>query len=82
MSTWIRGTKAPVADELDVADLVVTEGVLLRQMLEEPELRGVTALIFDESTDRAYRQALTSIDEGLKTGTLLRSEVLDRWRIA
>jgi len=28
MSTWIRGTKAPVADELDVADLVVTEGVL------------------------------------------------------
>lgn len=28
MSTWIRGTKAPVADELDVADIVVTEGVL------------------------------------------------------
>ncbi len=28
MSTWTRGTKAPVADELDVADLVVTEGVL------------------------------------------------------
>ena len=28
MSTWIRGTKAPVADELDVGDLVVTEGVL------------------------------------------------------
>ena len=28
MSAWTRGTKAPVADELDVTDLVVTEGVL------------------------------------------------------
>ncbi|MEO1058315.1 MAG: carotenoid oxygenase family protein [Actinomycetota bacterium] len=28
MSAWTRGTKAPVADELDVSDLVVTEGVL------------------------------------------------------
>ncbi len=28
MSKWTSGTKAPVSDELDVADLVVTEGVL------------------------------------------------------
>ncbi|MEO0494444.1 MAG: carotenoid oxygenase family protein [Actinomycetota bacterium] len=28
MSAWTRGTKAPVADELDVADLVVSEGVM------------------------------------------------------
>ncbi len=38
------------------------------------------ALMFEESADRAYRQALASIDEGLKTGTLLRTEVLDRWQ--
>ena len=30
----------------------VTEGVLLRQMLEDPELRGVTVLIFDEFHER------------------------------
>lgn len=28
MSKWTRGTKAPVTDELDVGELVVTEGVL------------------------------------------------------
>lgn len=28
MSIWTRGTKAPVADELDVSDLVVIEGAL------------------------------------------------------
>lgn len=30
----------------------VTEGVLLRQMLEDPELRGVTVLLFDEFHER------------------------------
>lgn len=30
----------------------VTEGVLLRQMLEDPQLRGVSALIFDEFHER------------------------------
>jgi ATP-dependent helicase HrpB len=30
----------------------VTEGVLLRQMLEDPELRGVSVLIFDEFHER------------------------------
>jgi hypothetical protein len=38
------------------------------------------ALMFDESADRAYRRALESIEEGLRTGTLLRTEVLDRWQ--
>lgn len=30
----------------------VTEGVLLRQMIEDPELRGISALIFDEFHER------------------------------
>src|SRR5271155_2165997 len=30
----------------------VTEGVLLRQMIEDPKLRGVTVLIFDEFHER------------------------------
>src|ERR1700677_2842381 len=30
----------------------VTEGVLLRQMIEDPKLRGVSALIFDEFHER------------------------------
>ncbi|MGZ7142612.1 hypothetical protein ACXWOE_09340, partial [Streptococcus pyogenes] len=30
----------------------VTEGVLLRQMLADPELRGVSALVFDEFHER------------------------------
>jgi len=30
----------------------VTEGVLLRQMLDDPELRGVSAIIFDEFHER------------------------------
>lgn len=30
----------------------VTEGILLRQMLEQPELPGITALIFDEFHER------------------------------
>jgi ATP-dependent helicase HrpB len=30
----------------------VTEGVLLRQMLEDPELRGVSAVLFDEFHER------------------------------
>src|SRR6516164_7989762 len=30
----------------------VTEGVLLRQMLEDPELRGVSAILFDEFHER------------------------------
>ncbi|MCX7866000.1 ATP-dependent helicase HrpB [Limisphaera sp. VF-2] len=30
----------------------VTEGILLRQMLEQPELSGITALIFDEFHER------------------------------
>jgi len=30
----------------------VTEGVLLRQMVQDPELRGVSALIFDEFHER------------------------------
>src|SRR5580700_1591922 len=30
----------------------VTEGVLLRQMIEDPELRGVSTLIFDEFHER------------------------------
>lgn len=30
----------------------VTEGILLRQMLEDPKLRGVSALIFDEFHER------------------------------
>ncbi len=30
----------------------VTEGVLLRQMIDDPKLRGVSALIFDEFHER------------------------------
>ncbi|MEI6197949.1 MAG: DEAD/DEAH box helicase, partial [Verrucomicrobiota bacterium] len=30
----------------------VTEGVLLRQMIDDPQLRGVSALIFDEFHER------------------------------
>ena len=30
----------------------VTEGVLLRQMIEDPQLPGVSALIFDEFHER------------------------------
>lgn len=36
--------------------------------------------LLDESAARAYRRALEGIDEGLRTGTLLRGEVLARWQ--
>ena len=36
----------------DTRLLFVTEGILLRQMLADPELRGVSAIIFDEFHER------------------------------
>ena len=33
-----------------------------------------------DSADRAYRTALEAVDEGLRTGTMLRGEVLERWQ--
>ncbi len=33
-----------------------------------------------DSADRAYRKALEAVDEGLRTGTMLRGEVLERWQ--
>ena len=30
----------------------VTEGVLLRQMIDDPQLRGVSAILFDEFHER------------------------------
>src|SRR4051794_24847911 len=30
----------------------VTEGILLRQLIQDPELRGVTAILFDEFHER------------------------------
>jgi hypothetical protein len=33
-----------------------------------------------DSAERAYRKALEAVDEGLRTGTMLRGEVLERWQ--
>jgi hypothetical protein len=38
------------------------------------------AALLDDSATRSYRRALESIDEGLRTGSVLRGEVLDRWQ--
>ena len=33
-----------------------------------------------DSAERAYRKALEAVDDGLRTGTMLRGEVLERWQ--
>jgi hypothetical protein len=91
-----EGEVASIREWLDaLAADAETRGAVIRQTLEgalatlgdrvEEVARArdgqvEAALMLDGSADRAYRQALDSIEGGLKTGTLLRTEVLDRWQ--
>jgi energy-coupling factor transporter ATP-binding protein EcfA2 len=89
-------TVAPIRDWFDdLAADTETRAAVIRQTLEgalatlHPRVDEVArsrdaqvevAALLDDSATRAYRRALASIDEGLKTGSLLRGEVLDRWQ--
>ena len=42
----------------DTRLLFVTEGILLRQMLADPELRGISAIVFDEFHERSLQADL------------------------
>src|SRR5262249_57801410 len=68
---------------------VVTVGIVSRQMLEDPELNGVAAVLFDEFHERSLdadlglalaRDAQTGLREDLRI--LVMSATLDGGRIA
>ena len=48
----------------------VTEGVLLRQMIDDPQLRGVSALFFDEFHERHLYGDITLAGAGF-AGTVI-----------
>ena len=89
-------TVAPIRDWFgDLAADTETRAAVIRQTLEgalatlHPRVDEVArsrdaqvevAALLDDSAARSYRRALASVDEGLKTGSLLRGEVLDRWQ--
>ncbi|GGI32869.1 ATP-dependent helicase HrpB [Bradyrhizobium guangdongense] len=68
---------------------VVTEGIFTRQILDDPELSGVAAILFDEFHERSLdadmglalaRDAQTGLREGLRI--LVMSATLDGARVA
>src|SRR3954462_6663618 len=79
------GSKIPRAKRIEV----VTEGIFSRQILDDPELKGVAAVLFDEFHERSLdadlglalaRDAQTGLREDLRI--LVMSATLDGARIA
>src|SRR5262249_22393809 len=79
------GSKVPRATRIEV----VTEGIFSRQILDDPELHGVAAVLFDEFHERSLdadlglalaRDAQTGLREDLRL--LVMSATLDGARVA
>ena len=70
----------------DTRVLFVTEGVLLRRMLQDPKLRGVAAIVFDEFHERhLHGDVMLALAMGLQNGVrpdlkLAVGEIADRVR--
>ncbi|MEJ2541765.1 MAG: ABC transporter [Gemmatimonadota bacterium] len=85
IQAWL-GTLAADAESRAALIRQTLEGALttlperVREVARWRDAQVEMAGLLDESAARAYRRALEGIDEGLRTGTLLRGEVLERWQ--